>query len=57
MKTSNLKKWRKVTEFAVVSLATWLNPEAGLLLFLLKLCFQILWTLQDKNSDRDKEDK
>jgi hypothetical protein len=57
MKTSNFKKWRKVIEFAVVSLATWLNPEAGLLLFLLKLCFQILWTLQDKNSDRDKEDK
>ena len=57
MKTSNFKKWRKVIEFAVVSSATWLNPEAGLLLFLLKLCFQILWTLQDKNSDRDEEDK
>ena len=57
MKTSNFKKWRKVIEFAVVSSATWLNPEAGLLLFLLKLCFQILWTLQDKNSDRDEETK
>ena len=56
-KTSNFKKWRKAIEFAVVGFATWLNPEAGLLLFLLKLCFQVLWTLQDKNSDSDEETK
>ncbi|HEY9907299.1 MAG TPA: hypothetical protein V6D18_06785 [Thermosynechococcaceae cyanobacterium] len=48
-KPSNFKKWRKVTEFTIVSLAVWLNPQAGLLIFLLKLCFLILWTLQDKD--------
>lgn len=57
MKTSDLRKWRKVTEFAVVGFATWLNPQAALLLFLLKLCFQILWTVQDENSDRKEEPK
>ncbi|NJL21047.1 MAG: hypothetical protein HC895_09865 [Leptolyngbyaceae cyanobacterium SM1_3_5] len=57
MKTSNLKKWRKVAEFAVVGFATWLNPEAALLLFLLKLSFQILWTLQDGNCDRNEENQ
>lgn len=49
MKPSKFKKWRKVTEFAIVGLAIWLNPQAGLLIFLLKLSFQILWTLQDKD--------
>ena len=52
MKPSNLKKWRKVTEFTIVGLAIWLNPHAGLLIFLLKLSFQILWTLQDKDDSQ-----
>ncbi len=41
------RKWLKFTEFVVVGFATWLNPSAGLLIFLLKLCFQILQMLQD----------
>jgi hypothetical protein len=58
MKLSNKKKWLKVTEFAVVGVATWLNPHAGLLLFLLKLCFQILTALQkDDPSETDKEER
>jgi len=40
------KKWLKVVEFAIVGFALWLNPSASLLIFLLKLCFQILHTLQ-----------
>jgi len=55
MKISNKKKWLKVTEFAVVGVATCLNPHAGFLLFLLKLCFQILTALQkDETSQIDK---
>jgi hypothetical protein len=55
MKISNKKKWLKVTEFAVVGVATCLNPHAGFLLFLLKLCFQILTALQkDETSEIDK---
>jgi hypothetical protein len=41
------KQWLKAIEFAVVGVATWLNPEAGVLIFLLKLCFLILQTLQE----------
>jgi hypothetical protein len=41
------RKWLKFTEFIVVGFATWLNPSAGLLIFLLKLCFQTLQMLQD----------
>ncbi|MGB5959893.1 MAG: hypothetical protein WBG73_04470 [Coleofasciculaceae cyanobacterium] len=41
------RKWLKFTEFVVVGFATWLNPSAGLLIFLLKICFQILQMLQD----------
>jgi len=33
-------------EFAVVDFATWCDPMAGGLLFLLKLCFRILAALQ-----------
>ncbi|MCW6049787.1 hypothetical protein K4039_06750 [Lyngbya sp. CCAP 1446/10] len=56
MKISNKKKWLKVTEFAVVGIATCLNPHAGFLLFLLKLCFQILTALQkDEESETEKE--
>jgi hypothetical protein len=53
-KQPNKKQWLLVIEFAAVGFATWFNPEAGFLLFLLKLCFQILKTLQknDKLSDR-----
>lgn len=55
MKISNKKKWLKVTEFTVVCVATWLNPQAGFLLFLLRLCFQILAALQkDEESEIDK---
>ena len=55
MKSSNKKKWLKVTEFAVVGVATCLNPHAGFLLFMLKLCFQILTALQkDETSQIDK---
>ncbi|MFM9267617.1 hypothetical protein [Tychonema sp. BBK16] len=56
MKISNKKKWLKVTEFTVVGIATCLNPHAGFLLFLLKLCFQILTALQkDDPSETDKD--
>jgi hypothetical protein len=41
-------KWLKFIEFAVVGFATWLNPSAGFLIFLLKLCFQFLMLLQDE---------
>ncbi|WP_333138606.1 hypothetical protein [Microcoleus sp. B13-B6] len=55
MKSSNKKKWLKVIEFTVVGVATWLNPQAGFLLFLLRLCFQILAALQkDEESEIDK---
>lgn len=55
MKLSNKKKWLKLIEFAVVGAATWLDPSAGGLLFLLKLCFQILAALQ--KDDEEKIDK
>jgi hypothetical protein len=55
MKVSHNKKWLKVIEFTVVGVATWLNPQAGFLLFLLRLCFQILAALQkDEESEIDK---
>lgn len=38
--------WMQIIESAVIFLATWLNPEAGVLIFLLKLCFQILKALR-----------
>ncbi len=41
-KSRKTRKWLTVVEFAFVNFATWLNPEAGFLIFLLKLCFQIL---------------
>jgi len=52
MKLSNKKKWLKVIEFTVVGIATWLNPSAGGLLFLLKLCFQILAALQKDDAQK-----
>ncbi len=52
MSKSNKNKWLKVIEFTVVGVATWLNPQAGFLLFLLRLCFQILAALQkDEESE------
>jgi hypothetical protein len=51
------KQWRKVVEFTIVTFATWLNPQAGLLIFLLKLSFQILWALQDQENDRAPKSK
>jgi hypothetical protein len=54
MKNSNKKKWLKVMEFAVVGFATLCDPTAGGLLFLLKLCFQILTALQkDEPTETD----
>jgi hypothetical protein len=54
MKISNKKKWLKVIEFAVVGFATLCDPTAGGLLFLLKLCFQILTALQkDEPTETD----
>jgi hypothetical protein len=56
MSGKNKKKWIKVIEFTVVGIATWLNPQAGFLLFLLRLCFQILTALQkDDPSETDKD--
>jgi len=55
MKLSNKKKWLQVIEFAVVGFATLCDPTAGTLLFLLKLCFQILKALQkDEPTETDK---
>jgi len=55
MKLSNKKKWLQVIEFAVVGFATLCDPTAGGLLFLLKLCFQILTALQkDEPTETDK---
>jgi hypothetical protein len=47
-KSRKTRKWLKFIEFAVVGCATWLNPNAGFLIFLLKLCFQALELLQDE---------
>jgi hypothetical protein len=47
-KSRKARKWLKFIEFAVVSFATWLNPSAGFLIFLLKLCFQLLELLQEE---------
>ncbi len=47
-KSRKTRKWLKFIEFAVVGIATWLNPNAGFLIFLLKLCFQLLELLQDE---------
>ena len=52
---SNKKKWLKVIEFTVVGIATWLDPSAGGLLFLLKLCFQILAALQKDDEEKGKK--
>ncbi|MCU0545409.1 MAG: hypothetical protein MUE44_25100 [Oscillatoriaceae cyanobacterium Prado104] len=57
MSKSNKKKWLKVIEFAVVGVATCLNPHAGFLLFLLKLCFQILTALQTDDPSETNKDK
>lgn len=55
MKPYNKKKWLQVIEFAVVGFATLCDPTAGGLLFLLKLCFQILTALQkDEPTETDK---
>ncbi|OUC13158.1 MAG: hypothetical protein B0A82_18610 [Alkalinema sp. CACIAM 70d] len=50
-KSIDKKKWLKVIEFAVVGFATWCDPTAGGLIFLLRFCFQILQALQN---DRPK---
>lgn len=38
--------WMQVIESAVIFAATWLNPQAGIPIFLLQICFQILKTLR-----------
>jgi hypothetical protein len=48
LKSRKTRKWLKFIEFAVVGFATWLNPNAGFLIFLLKLCFQLLELLQEE---------
>ncbi|MDY7013878.1 MAG: hypothetical protein SVX43_09840 [Cyanobacteriota bacterium] len=40
------RQWLKFVELVAVGWAVWLNPEAGLLIFLLKICFQVLAVLQ-----------
>ncbi len=47
-KSKKTSKWLKFIEFAVVGFATWLNPSARFLIFLLKLCFQLLGLLQEE---------
>ena len=55
MSKFNKRKWLKVIEFAVVGFATLCDPTAGGLLFLMKLCFQILTALQkDEQTETDK---
>ncbi|MBD2328917.1 hypothetical protein [Alkalinema sp. FACHB-956] len=46
---SNLDRedaWMQVIECATLSLANLVNPSAGISIFLLKLCFQILKVLR-----------
>jgi hypothetical protein len=57
MKPSNKKKWLKVIEFAVVGFATLCDPTAGVLMFLLKLCFLSLTALQKDEPTPTDNDK
>lgn len=41
-------KWMRVIEFAVILLVDWLDPNAGLAISALRLCFQILKTLRHR---------
>ena len=50
MKNSNETKWLKVIKFAIVGVASWLNPQAVLLLLLLELCFLVLIALREGDS-------
>ncbi|MEO1146231.1 MAG: hypothetical protein AAFY26_11630 [Cyanobacteria bacterium J06638_22] len=45
----NKKEWLKIIEFVVVNGAILLNPEAVVLIFLLKLCFQV-WAALPKET-------
>jgi hypothetical protein len=38
--------WMATIESTVLFLATWLNPNAGIAIFALRLCFQTLKTLR-----------
>jgi hypothetical protein len=38
--------WMSILEAIVLFLATWLNPQAGIAVFALRLCFQILKALR-----------
>jgi hypothetical protein len=49
MKRLQQDAWFKIIELAIMSFATWLNPNAALLLFLLRLCFRILEMLRQQN--------
>jgi hypothetical protein len=49
--------WMAIIESIVLFLATWLNPNAGLAIFALKLCFQTLKTLRHHHRPDDKDDK
>jgi len=51
MKTNKPKfdredSWMQLVEAIVLFLATWLNPQAGVSIFALKLCFQLLKILR-----------
>jgi len=46
------KQWIKLIEFLTISAATWLNPGAGFLLFLLKLCFYTLGVLAEQEQQQ-----
>jgi len=48
-RNSNLDRedaWMTIAETIVLFLVTWLNPQTGISIFALKLCFQILKTLR-----------
>ena len=50
MQPSNETKWLKVIKFEIVGAASWLNPQAVLLLLLLELCFLVLIALRESDS-------
>jgi hypothetical protein len=50
MKNPNKTKWLKVIKVAIVGVATWLNPQAVLLLLLLELCFLVLIALREDDN-------
>jgi hypothetical protein len=49
--------WMKVVETVVIFLATWLNPNAGVAIFLLRLCFQSLEVLRRHHRKLDEKEQ